>query len=163
MLFTVHNRQASESVKQSACLCLLRLFRTSKESMTYADWASRVIHLLNDHHMVSTQTNKQASTRASERSSFYRLIWKVNKAHCRFRILTHNFDIQVYCVQKIDSRFTKLTFKLQILSCYFFIYNYQAIVTEYSYTTAHCLILNVLFSDVKFFKLTHLKANRRYH
>lgn len=46
------HRSASDSVKQSAALCLLRLFRTSKDCMTYADWASRVIHLLNDQHMV---------------------------------------------------------------------------------------------------------------
>ena len=39
-------------MKQSAALCLLRLFRTSPDSMTYAEWASRVIHLLNDQHMV---------------------------------------------------------------------------------------------------------------
>ncbi|XP_078490659.1 AP-2 complex subunit alpha-2 isoform X3 [Ciona intestinalis] len=42
---------ASESVKQSAALCLLRLIRTLPDAMTYAEWASRVIHLLNDQHM----------------------------------------------------------------------------------------------------------------
>jgi len=52
--FLLFSRQANDSVKQSAALCLLRLFRTMPEAMTYADWASRIIHLINDQHIVST-------------------------------------------------------------------------------------------------------------
>lgn len=42
---------AIDSVKQSAALCLLRLFRTSPDVIPGGDWTSRVIHLLNDQHM----------------------------------------------------------------------------------------------------------------
>uniref|UniRef100_U5EX15 AP-2 complex subunit alpha n=1 Tax=Corethrella appendiculata TaxID=1370023 RepID=U5EX15_9DIPT len=38
-------------VKQSAALCLLRLFRTCPEIIPGGEWTSRIIHLLNDQHM----------------------------------------------------------------------------------------------------------------
>ncbi|KAG8234125.1 hypothetical protein J437_LFUL007491 [Ladona fulva] len=38
-------------VKQSAALCLLRLFRTCQEVIPGGEWTSRIIHLLNDQHM----------------------------------------------------------------------------------------------------------------
>ncbi|XP_068211165.1 AP-2 complex subunit alpha isoform X1 [Palaemon carinicauda] len=38
-------------VKQSAALCLLRLFRTTQEIIPGGEWTSRIIHLLNDQHM----------------------------------------------------------------------------------------------------------------
>ena len=42
-----------DSVKQSAALCLLRLYRTSPDLVPMSDWTSRVVHLLNDQHLVS--------------------------------------------------------------------------------------------------------------
>uniref|UniRef100_A0A6G1SB68 AP-2 complex subunit alpha n=1 Tax=Aceria tosichella TaxID=561515 RepID=A0A6G1SB68_9ACAR len=38
-------------VKQSAALCLLRLFRAMPEMTLSTEWTSRIIHLLNDQHM----------------------------------------------------------------------------------------------------------------
>ncbi|XP_026834574.1 AP-2 complex subunit alpha isoform X2 [Drosophila erecta] len=38
-------------VKQSAALCLLRLFRSSPDIIPGGEWTSRIIHLLNDQHM----------------------------------------------------------------------------------------------------------------
>lgn len=38
-------------VKQSAALCLLRLFRTDPSVIPSGEWTSRIVHLLNDHHM----------------------------------------------------------------------------------------------------------------
>lgn len=38
-------------VKQSAALCLLRLFRTDPSIIPGGEWTSRIIHLLNDQHM----------------------------------------------------------------------------------------------------------------
>lgn len=38
-------------VKQSAALCLLRLFRTSQEIIPSGEWTSRIVHLLNDQHL----------------------------------------------------------------------------------------------------------------
>ncbi|CAF4690086.1 unnamed protein product [Rotaria sp. Silwood1] len=41
-----------DSVKQSAALCLLRLHRTSPESLQLnTEWTARIIHLLNDQHL----------------------------------------------------------------------------------------------------------------
>jgi len=45
------NRDTMDVVKQSAALCLLRLFRTSQEIIPSGEWTSRIIHLLNDQHM----------------------------------------------------------------------------------------------------------------
>ncbi|KAI5703090.1 hypothetical protein M8J76_015754 [Diaphorina citri] len=38
-------------VKQSAALCLLRLFRTSQDIIPGGEWTSRIVHLLNDQHL----------------------------------------------------------------------------------------------------------------
>ncbi|XP_060694686.1 AP-2 complex subunit alpha-2-like isoform X1 [Hemiscyllium ocellatum] len=40
-----------DSTKQSAALCLLRLYRTSPDLVPMGEWTSRVIHLLNDQHL----------------------------------------------------------------------------------------------------------------
>ena len=40
-----------EVVKQSAALCLLRLYRTNPDMVPSGEWTSRIIHLLNDQHM----------------------------------------------------------------------------------------------------------------
>ncbi|CAG0901065.1 unnamed protein product [Darwinula stevensoni] len=40
-----------DTVKQSAALCLLRLFRTQPDVIPSGEWTSRIIHLLNDQHM----------------------------------------------------------------------------------------------------------------
>lgn len=44
-----------DSVKQSAALCLLRLYKTSPDLVLMGEWTSRVVHLLNDQHMVSAK------------------------------------------------------------------------------------------------------------
>ena len=40
-------------MKQSAALCLLHLLRASADAIPMSEWSSRIIHLLNDQHMVS--------------------------------------------------------------------------------------------------------------
>jgi AP-2 complex subunit alpha len=46
-------RDTIDPVKQSAALCLLRLYRTSPESLQLnTEWTARIIHLLNDQHLV---------------------------------------------------------------------------------------------------------------
>jgi len=48
-----------DSVKQSAALCLLHLLRNSPDAVPMSEWSSRIIHLLNDQHMVySSKLNK---------------------------------------------------------------------------------------------------------
>lgn len=50
----VHYSDTMDSVKQSAALCLLRLYKTSPDLVMMGEWTSRVVHLLNDQHMVRT-------------------------------------------------------------------------------------------------------------
>ena len=45
-------------VKQSAALCILKLFRNSPDSFQPGEYASRIVHLLNDSHMVSNMIVK---------------------------------------------------------------------------------------------------------
>ena len=47
------NRDTIDAVKQSAALTLLRLLRSSPDIIPMGEWTSRIIHLLNDQHMVS--------------------------------------------------------------------------------------------------------------
>ena len=46
-------RDTIDSVKQSAALCLLRLIRAAPDVVSMSEWSSRIIHLLNDQHMVN--------------------------------------------------------------------------------------------------------------
>lgn len=46
-----------DSVKQSAALCLLRLNRTSPDLVPMGEWTARVVHLLNDQHLVRLYSN----------------------------------------------------------------------------------------------------------
>lgn len=45
-------RDSMDSVKQSAALCLLRLYKASPDLVPMGEWTARVVHLLNDQHMV---------------------------------------------------------------------------------------------------------------
>lgn len=45
------SRETLDVVKQSAALCLLRLFRTDPSIIPGGEWTSRIVHLLNDQHM----------------------------------------------------------------------------------------------------------------
>lgn len=55
-----HRSDTMDSVKQSAALCLLRLYKTSPDLVLMGEWTSRVVHLLNDQHMVSTRTSMRS-------------------------------------------------------------------------------------------------------
>lgn len=52
----VQHSDTMDSVKQSAALCLLRLYKTSPDLVLMGEWTSRVVHLLNDQHMVRAHT-----------------------------------------------------------------------------------------------------------
>lgn len=51
----IYHSDTMDSVKQSAALCLLRLYKTSPDLVLMGEWTSRVVHLLNDQHMVRLQ------------------------------------------------------------------------------------------------------------
>lgn len=56
----LHCSDTMDSVKQSAALCLLRLYKTSPDLVLMGEWTSRVVHLLNDQHMVRAQFRQQS-------------------------------------------------------------------------------------------------------
>lgn len=60
-LNVLHHSDTMDSVKQSAALCLLRLYKTSPDLVLMGEWTSRVVHLLNDQHMVRTPNTMQHS------------------------------------------------------------------------------------------------------
>jgi len=45
-------RDTVDFVKQSAALCLLKLFRTSNDVIPHSEYSVRIVHLLNDSHLV---------------------------------------------------------------------------------------------------------------
>lgn len=45
-------RETIDVVKQSAALCLLRLYRSMPDLSPSGEFTSRIVHLLNDQHMV---------------------------------------------------------------------------------------------------------------
>ena len=71
--FFANFRDTIDSVKQSSALCLLRLLRTSGDLIHMGEWASRVIHLLNDQHMVRLRKKMRAQVDA--RSRVFSLVW----------------------------------------------------------------------------------------
>lgn len=74
---TVNVMQRSDtmdSVKQSAALCLLRLYKTSPDLVLMGEWTSRVVHLLNDQHMVRAQPQIQGVYRCVR-------IWTTDQPH----------------------------------------------------------------------------------
>lgn len=58
-----------DSVKQSAALCLLRLYKTSPDLVLMGEWTSRVVHLLNDQHMVGQRTQAHTAPSAASKPS----------------------------------------------------------------------------------------------
>ena len=55
-----YHRDTMDSVKQSAALCLLRLYKASPDLVLMGEWTSRVVHLLNDQHMVCSRGLRHA-------------------------------------------------------------------------------------------------------
>lgn len=63
-----------DSVKQSAALCLLRLYRTSPDLVPMSDWTSRVVHLLNDQHLgVVTAATSLITTLAQKNPEAFKI------------------------------------------------------------------------------------------
>lgn len=69
----VHYSDTMDSVKQSAALCLLRLYKTSPDLVMMGEWTSRVVHLLNDQHMVRTP-HMNWSTWSSEKNIVFFIV-----------------------------------------------------------------------------------------
>lgn len=57
-------RDSMDSVKQSAALCLLRLYKASPDLAPMGEWTARVVHLLNDQHMVSRPVARPQASEA---------------------------------------------------------------------------------------------------
>uniref|UniRef100_H2Z4M3 AP-2 complex subunit alpha n=1 Tax=Ciona savignyi TaxID=51511 RepID=H2Z4M3_CIOSA len=108
---------ASASVKQSAALCLLRLIRTLPEAMTYAEWASRVIHLLNDQHMWLTAATSLIHTLSQLSPGDYKGC--VSLAVSRLsRIVTSTYtDLQDYTYYFVPAPWLSVKL-LRLLQCY---------------------------------------------
>ncbi|XP_072374881.1 AP-2 complex subunit alpha-2-like [Scyliorhinus torazame] len=57
-----------DSAKQSAALCLLRLYRTSPDLVPMGEWTSRVVHLLNDQHLGVVTAATSLITRLAQKN-----------------------------------------------------------------------------------------------
>uniref|UniRef100_A0A8C4PYK0 AP-2 complex subunit alpha n=1 Tax=Eptatretus burgeri TaxID=7764 RepID=A0A8C4PYK0_EPTBU len=107
-----------DSVKQSAALCLLRLYRTSPDVIPVGDWTSRVIHLLNDQHMgVVTAATSLITALAQKNPDEYK--GSVSLAVSRLsRIVTSSYtDLQDYTYYFVPAPWLSVKL-LRLLQCY---------------------------------------------
>ncbi|XP_075924735.1 AP-2 complex subunit alpha-2-like [Petromyzon marinus] len=107
-----------DSVKQSAALCLLRLYRTSPDVIPVGDWTSRVIHLLNDQHMgVVTAATSLITALAQKNPEEYK--GSVSLAVSRLsRIVTSSYtDLQDYTYYFVPAPWLSVKL-LRLLQCY---------------------------------------------
>ncbi|CAN0429297.1 unnamed protein product [Lampetra planeri] len=105
-------------VKQSAALCLLRLIRGSPELVPQGDWASRVIHLLNDQHMgVATAAASLITALAQKSPDEYR--GSVSLAVSRLsRVVTAAYtDLQDYTYYYVQAPWLSVKL-LRLLQCF---------------------------------------------
>ncbi len=54
------SRDTIDFVKQSAALCLLKLFRSSADVLPPGEFSSRIVHLLNDSHLVGSDSSHRS-------------------------------------------------------------------------------------------------------
>jgi hypothetical protein len=110
-------------VKQSAALCLLKLFRTSADVVPPAgEYASRIVHLLNDSHLVRNieyyyYSNQMAQIRCLgccdcsiivDRGIVEEVVWWVQRMCVVGDIETESSKYNKCCCCLLDSRMTEL-------------------------------------------------------
>ncbi|XP_054997214.1 AP-2 complex subunit alpha-2 isoform X1 [Sorex araneus] len=86
-----------DSVKQSAALCLLRLYRTSPDLVPMGDWTSRVVHLLNDQHLgVVTAATSLITTLAQKNPEEFRTSVSLAVSRLSRIVTSASTDLQDY-------------------------------------------------------------------
>ncbi|XP_069480109.1 AP-2 complex subunit alpha-2 isoform X1 [Ambystoma mexicanum] len=107
-----------DSVKQSAALCLLRLYRTSADLVPMGDWTSRVVHLLNDQHLgVVTAATSLITTLAQKNPEEFKTSVSLAVSRLSRIVTSASTDLQDYTYYFVPAPWLSVKL-LRLLQCY---------------------------------------------
>nr|KAF6275312.1 adaptor related protein complex 2 subunit alpha 2 [Myotis myotis] len=107
-----------DSAKQSAALCLLRLYRTSPHLVPTGDWASRVVHLLNDQHLgVVTAATSLITTLAQKNPEEFKTSVSLAVSRLSRIVTSASTDLQDYTYYFVPAPWLSVKL-LRLLQCY---------------------------------------------
>ncbi|KAK1335359.1 hypothetical protein QTO34_003145 [Cnephaeus nilssonii] len=107
-----------DSAKQSAALCLLRLYRTSPHLVPTGDWASRVVHLLNDQHLgVVTAATSLITTLAQKNPDEFKTSVSLAVSRLSRIVTSASTDLQDYTYYFVPAPWLSVKL-LRLLQCY---------------------------------------------
>ncbi|XP_053576127.1 AP-2 complex subunit alpha-2 isoform X2 [Bombina bombina] len=107
-----------DSVKQSAALCLLRLYRTSPDLMLTTEWTSRVVHLLNDQHLgVVTAASSLITTLAQKNPEEFKTSVSLAVSRLSRIVTSASTDLQDYTYYFVPAPWLSVKL-LRLLQCY---------------------------------------------
>ncbi|XP_060119010.1 AP-2 complex subunit alpha-2 isoform X3 [Heteronotia binoei] len=107
-----------DSVKQSAALCLLRLYRTSPDLVPMGDWTSRVVHLLNDQHLgVVTAATSLITTLAQKNPDEFKTSVSLTVSRLSRIVTSASTDLQDYTYYFVPAPWLSVKL-LRLLQCY---------------------------------------------
>ncbi|XP_073410454.1 AP-2 complex subunit alpha-2 isoform X2 [Dendrobates tinctorius] len=107
-----------DSVKQSAALCLLRLYRTSPDLVLTNEWTSRVVHLLNDQHLgVVTAATSLITTLAQKNPEEFKTSVSLAVSRLSRIVTSASTDLQDYTYYFVPAPWLSVKL-LRLLQCY---------------------------------------------
>ncbi|XP_051885515.1 AP-2 complex subunit alpha-2-like [Pristis pectinata] len=107
-----------ESAKQSAALCLLRLYRTSPDLVPMGDWTLRVVHLLNDQHLgVVTAATSLITALAQKNPEEFKMSVSLAVSRLSRIVSSASADLQDYTYYFIPAPWLSVKL-LRLLQCY---------------------------------------------
>ncbi|KAK2853434.1 hypothetical protein Q5P01_006095 [Channa striata] len=107
-----------DSVKQSAALCLLRLYRSSPDLVPMGDWTARVVHLLNDQHLgVVTAATSLITTLAQKNPDDFKTSISLAVARLSRIVTSASIDLQDYTYYFVAAPWLSVKL-LRLLQCY---------------------------------------------
>ncbi|XP_032894316.1 AP-2 complex subunit alpha-2-like isoform X2 [Amblyraja radiata] len=107
-----------ESAKQSAALCLLRLYRTSPDLVPMGEWTMRVVHLLNDQHLgVVTAATSLITALAQKNPEEFKMSVSLAVSRLSRIISSASSDLQDYTYYFIPAPWLSVKL-LRLLQCY---------------------------------------------
>ncbi|XP_072447990.1 AP-2 complex subunit alpha-2-like isoform X3 [Chiloscyllium punctatum] len=107
-----------DSTKQSAALCLLRLYRTSPDLVPMGEWMSRVIHLLNDQHLgVVTAATSLITILAQKNPEEFQTSVTVAISRLSRIVSSASADLQDYTYYFVPAPWLSVKL-LRLLQCY---------------------------------------------
>ncbi|XP_067849725.1 AP-2 complex subunit alpha-2 isoform X4 [Heptranchias perlo] len=107
-----------DSAKQSAALCLLRLYRTSPDLVPMGEWTSRVAHLLNDQHLgVVTAATSLITTLAQKNPEEFKTSVSLAVSRLSRIVTSASADLQDYTYYFVPAPWLSMKL-LRLLQCY---------------------------------------------